>query len=1255
MNILHPQLIDEFVCVFLHFSLVVIEKVFSFLSQDEVEKLKQEEERKIATLRSDKNKSRLLDDVNRRRQQDNKNDNKDVDEDENEDNYDDDDDDGSYDNGDAVDMHHANNGKGKRSGDTLRECSDDDDDDEDVDDDDSEDIRRIQQQTRSLKTAADTSQTAAHATSTQISPNTTATTAATTTKPKRTLKPPSVVACKLKQGNALKTSENIVKPVDESTTATASASAAAPPPTRMATSAEHMPKPQIQAPKIRTTKVKTTSQTLVTDEKQSAKPVKFKPQNVSVSESTTTSSIVGTTSPSPTPIATGAQSPKPSLLPKPKVKVVIPPALLQKQQQQHQDIEDPTSPPSSRIPVLRSTTPANAEKRALQATLAVTSASAIDRPTSPEQDAKAKNSNALINAEKRASWRAARLRSLEKGAVEAQAVIQNMTRIADDLSTETFPTEVETSREKIISLELQDPEKDDDTPSASLQQFVPELEIEDQMLLHHTTAAPSKDVDDAVAGLDKMMAKDAIKDGILPIPQVRKTVVETLEKFQITKSYDGAEEEAEMEEEREPSEPEVERNAVVEVIKIAKEPEELVVVLPASTDEDEGDETDTASIVTVQANTEKLFLRTDDDDELPSIELDSISSTGLFGPSSLESVGSASTSGKVTIKPNTITMHQTLAKEIVVPATTTTTITTMKKVGPQEEGEIITTTTTTTTQNIVQVVNPLISGEGHVQSIAISRPRHCEYPSFDNDDIEDDYEEEEVDHGVTQVMRSGTFVLPSSSSSSSASKPREELSLNAKMKNVLEELLENERVKYNLQRSLEEDKDTNEAYTDDEELEDQDEYNYRRQLTHTVQTSVGQDNNGNENIINELIRDSNRNNMKRLREHMLRGEDVDEDALDATEMQLAQEPDDDDDEQEGDQAEEEDEDEEDDDDEDEEEDEDEESDDSEDSESSDSSDDDDDDDDDTIHITFVDGAKVIENRNINTPGQLQKSQTYNTMKEAAEAMDAVHGKTETSLEVLEAPTPTTTTSAKEEVKPKESDSVITLEKLLEEQKKYAEITKQLRKSVENLLIDDDDDSEKDHKKAESSRDEHKQITTTQTIITTPHDSSSNATQPDSQEQQHHRIIIASNVTTPSHTTTTTTRTISDESGEEIFQRLLNAGGSHKQIFDQLNDEALSRTTTTCTDDNGTIITTTTTISNIVTSGIPRTTKTIEKVVKTQTASQDKHKEGDKEFSDSDKHHHHHSHDSHQARSQGDADTNADDDNNDGRRVEAKQT
>lgn len=41
-----------FICI-----LLIIDKVFSFLSQDEVEKLKQEEERKIATLTRDELKS----------------------------------------------------------------------------------------------------------------------------------------------------------------------------------------------------------------------------------------------------------------------------------------------------------------------------------------------------------------------------------------------------------------------------------------------------------------------------------------------------------------------------------------------------------------------------------------------------------------------------------------------------------------------------------------------------------------------------------------------------------------------------------------------------------------------------------------------------------------------------------------------------------------------------------------------------------------------------------------------------------------------------------------------------------------------------------------------------------------------------------------------------------------------------------------------------------------------------------------------
>ncbi|CAD6994881.1 unnamed protein product [Ceratitis capitata] len=47
----------------------------------------------------------------------------------------------------------------------------------------------------------------------------------------------------------------------------------------------------------------------------------------------------------------------------------------------------------------------------------------------------------MINAEKRASWRAARLRSLEQGAQEAQSIIKNMNKIADDLLSAPAATE----------------------------------------------------------------------------------------------------------------------------------------------------------------------------------------------------------------------------------------------------------------------------------------------------------------------------------------------------------------------------------------------------------------------------------------------------------------------------------------------------------------------------------------------------------------------------------------------------------------------------------------------------------------------------------------------------------------------------------------------------------------------------------------------------------------------------------------------
>lgn len=784
--------------------------------------------------------------------------------------------------------------------------------------------------------------------------------------------------------------------------------------------------------------------------------------------------------------------------------------------------------------------------------------------------------------------------------------------------------QVETSREKIISLELQDPERDD-TPNASLQ-FLPE----DQMLLQYLHSAQHEPASAKQEVMAVQPSEDTIKE--IPMPQVRKTV----EKLHITKNY---EQESPSHERTSETEPHVEN--VVEIVKATKGPE--VVVLATSTDEeaydeDEGEETDTASIVTVQANTEKLFLRNDDDDELPSIELDSISSTGLFGPSSMDSV--ASSTAKVSIKPSTITMHQTLAREVLVPSTTTIATGVSSRSGNEEEecgeqDEPGTTmkTITSTTQNIVQVVNPLIAGEGQVQRIAISRPQFSEYPSFDKDDIEeyegeytDDDQEQDQNQTAVQIMRSETFVLPPSTSSAAAlanKKPREELSLNAKMKNVLEELLENERVKYNLQKSLEdeEEKDTTEAFTDEDDQDDEYGYSYGRSHQDSfTMPSRSHDDNANQNIINELIRDSNRNTMKHLQAHLREEIEVEEDGDDDDEVDGAMEDEDEDDN---------DMDEDDDDDE-----EDEESEESEDSESSDSDDEDDDDDDETIHISFVNGAKVIENFNTNTPVQLQKSQTYNTMKEAAEAMD------KEPAQALTITSPDISCTEKVVVavsQDKPDDSVITLEKLLEEQKKYAEITKQLRKSVENLLIDDDDDGDGDNK---DGGDESSHLGSTRTIATSTTSSKTSSTSTLPSDCQQHKVIITSAITTPSRrtteTTTTTTKSVSDESGEAIFQRLLSAGGAHKQIFDQLNDEALSSTTTTCTEDNGTIVTTTTTISNIVTSGIPRAKKTIEKVVRTH-ASQgssskqnngDKRKYGGNDYADDKDQQHHPQHLSH---------------------------
>ncbi|XP_065371151.1 protein lap4 isoform X3 [Calliphora vicina] len=1228
------------------------DKVFSFLSKDEVEKLKQEEERKIATLRRDKKKSRLLDDANSKIDNNDDDDDNHVDDDnDDEDDYSEEDDndiddDDEYDNEDAVDMHHQQQIRARNANDNIDVLR------ETLSDDDAEDIG-----SKTINPAKNLKPTATTTTSTNVT--------TTSTNKSSKLKAPTqkVRDSKAKdesKGNlkletiANKTTKKvIVKPKATLTTKTKAKTIATAIPTTTATTIS-------------------TATAMSRDEKESKKTVPIKPQVTQVPSET-----IATTS---TTTTTTAQTTKPSLLPKPKVKVVIPPALLQKQQQQqhlqqqtytHQqqqqfeedeevldeheldyNVDEEHEPeaaftPSSRIPVRT----ANAEKRALLA--GVTSSS---EETSPPSTSNLKKSKALINAEKRASWRAARLRSLEKGAVEAQTVIQNMTKIADDLLTETLPTEqakkivfpkiaikssdgpviirerekildekivrrteevpcpitgrpqlrtveyiekiieteVETSREKIISLELQDPDKSD-TPNASIDLMTQHehennVERKEQKVIWGEKEEGEEQKVGAVNeqhNQEQMMPQQQVPQLLqtqvseddkqekskekLQLPGVTsRTLVETVEKLHITHKYENANDSNNKEIQKE------QHQEFLENVNDDEAEERHDDDDDDEEDEEEEEETDSASIVTVQQNTEKLYLR-NDDDEFPSIELDSLSSGGIFGPSSLDSVGSST---KVSIKPSTITMHQTLAKEVVLPTTTkiTSSMKTIRSKAYQEMDDFeyddddddydcdynvpstatltpvtASTTMTTRTQSIVEVVNPLITGEGQVQRIAFSRSHHSEYPSFDNDD-EDVGDEEDFEKlpASLQVLRSETFVLP-------AQKERKELSLNAKMKNVLEELLENERVKYNLQKSLEEQANSDEtampAYGDaDDDEQTKDEIDF-------AATQTSRDNNGNRHVLNALIRDSNKNTLQKLQSQLQNKDNADDEDDDDDEEDEEEDDNDDDDDEEEDEyevAEEEEE----------------ESEETEESESSDSDDEDDDDDDETIHITFVDGAKVIENFNTNTPMKLQKSQTYNTMKEAAEAM--TEKPDDSQMITSDKQTESHTT--------KEDDTQTTLEKLLAEQQKYAEISKQLRKSVENLLIDDEAD------------DGEAEATTTSTITTTTETTHIGETQ----QKPKTKKVESTKRSSKNKPLKGSADHADSETGEEIFNRLLQAGGSRKQVFDQETDETLTSSTITCTADNGTIITTTTTtISNVATSGIPRTTKHVEKVVKTQ--------------------------------------------------------
>ncbi|XP_053970123.1 uncharacterized protein LOC128871949 isoform X7 [Anastrepha ludens] len=772
-----------------------------------------------------------------------------------------------------------------------------------------------------------------------------------------------------------------------------------------------------------------------------------------------------------------------------------------------------------------------------------------------------------MSAEKRASWRAARLRSLEQGAQEAQNVIKNMNKIADDLlvapaiseakkivfpkiaikssdgpviirerekildekivrRTEEVPcpvtgrpqlrtveyiekiieTEVETCQEKIISLELQDPENDDDDSNDSRRAK------STSPYAFPTYGVSSKDSTTVVAAATPTTVAVAMADETLedeePPELLRETMLlDTVDEhdYDDTTDEDGEE-------------------------------------------EGEEEEEDAASIVTVHANNEQLFLRTDDE----SIVSDDFDGIGRCGPSSIDSVSSIS---KLRIQPVPITLHQTLAKEVVVtaPAVSTRIVPSTNTESPIHG--------TTAAHTIVEVVNPLISGDGQVKCIAVGKITEYEYPIFDNEtrmrlrsqridsdvtdvdakkvqqdvDVEhgeddNDDEAEQLAAAATGVFRSDTFVLPTIQQQQHQEQhlqlqhqPQEELSLNAKMKNVLVELLENERVKLNLQKSLEEDDEEQQelAYGDPDD-EDDDAVDYaavrRREFSGFSRGGVRgtSDGNGNDRMLVELMRDSNRNTIKKL------AGGLDDDDSDVEE-------DDDEGEEE------------------------------EDSLDSSDSEDDAEDDEEAVNITLIDGCQVIENPNTETPLKLQKSQTYTSMKDAEQLQD----KSTTEVAI-----------AQEDV---DKDIEHTVETLQAEQRKLEEITKQLRKSVENLLADDDAIAEavshtskgENSKVAENLTHEVVRTVETKTVI---------------DEDGSKKTIVIETIHKPESKPKQPERS-HEESGEALFNKLLHAGGDLKQILDQQTGESVITTTTTDTD--GTVTTTTTTISNVIKSGIPR--------------------------------------------------------------------
>lgn len=116
--------------------------------------------------------------------------------------------------------------------------------------------------------------------------------------------------------------------------------------------------------------------------------------------------------------------------------------------------------------------------------------------------------------------------------------------------------------------------------------------------------------------------------------------------------------------------------------------------------------------------------------------------------------------------------------------------------------------TSSNLQTIVEVVNPMLCGDGIATEITIGRSDDSTFASFEADnEAENNDDDVDEDDGVVVLRKKSGF----------------ELSINDKMKNVLKELKQNEKVRLSLSRSMDGKDDDDDVEEDDDDDDDESE------------------------------------------------------------------------------------------------------------------------------------------------------------------------------------------------------------------------------------------------------------------------------------------------------------------------------------------------------------------------------------------------------------------------------------------------